>query len=172
MNTIFNTDYTPSLRVSYKWANKFISCDIEACHGSCCTAKSYYPPKANNGVCFYLSSTGCVLKEYEKPIICLLYPLIINKNNLLVLHGKALLGTCKLCYKKKEIPILQYLKSNLVSVFGEGLYNAMYQTCVIEKRNFVFNPSRNFWKDLEYEVLCEKENKIIKRPYFSESLDV
>jgi hypothetical protein len=67
---------------------------ISRCHGDCCIKlRSYWPPRAYQFGCEYLSNVGCTLSIQDRPIDCLIYPLFINHKGTLQIHNH--------CYHKK-----------------------------------------------------------------------
>lgn len=151
--------------VSWKWATKKIDCTIKGitkengCKGVCCTG-NFYPAKANGGKCIYLGSKGCELKPSEKPIKCLLYPFVVKNNNL-VLYGRALMQSCKLCYfpKDEKVPsIFVNLKDNLIELFGEEQYNRVYNDVIVKNKNSFFILPDYWEREVDKENNLEKLN--------------
>jgi len=152
------------IRVSWKWASKEVGCTVDiilgekGCGGQCCKTPSYYPPKSNGGKCFHLGDKGCKLQADDKPIKCLLYPFVI-KNNLLVLHGRSLIGTCKPCYKKGGKMIIEHLADNFVTLFGERQYKRILND-VKNKRDSYIDLTDEFLEQLRNEDKLEIDNTI------------
>jgi Fe-S-cluster containining protein len=115
------------LEVSAKWAVQVIDCTLEGiikrCHGTCCSSKSFWPPKASGGTCKNLGPQGCVLGD-EKPIECLLYPFRIQGDKLNV-HGRALISHCRPNHKVGGQSIAEANRANLALVFGEAQADAI-----------------------------------------------
>lgn len=154
-------------KVSRAWSSKHIDCTLKGilkgCNGICCNNKTFYPAKSNGGTCYYLGNKGCVLEPKDKPIKCLLYPLVL-KNESIVLYGRALTWTCKPNYKLGEVSILENLKGNLCELFGIEQYNRVYNDVIVEGKNSYFEPSEVLLKQLEQEEELEEKNEIpIKR---------
>lgn len=126
MRGLFDSSKGGSIIVSRAWAMKRIDCTMkgitakDGCGGACCKG-NYYPAKANNGVCIWLGKDGCKLTLKSRPVKCLLYPFVI-KNGKLILYGRALLHSCKPCYKKGEETIFENLRGNLIELFGKDEY--------------------------------------------------
>jgi len=135
---------------------------IALCKGKCCNTKGFYPPKSNpngTGICPCLTPTGCKFTNKQKPLKCLLYPLVITKKGTLVLHGRALTSICKACYKKGNQTIAQHLQQNLEEVFGAQIAHAMVQS-VAQGKDFVFTPSPQVVSQLLIEEKMEKANEV------------
>lgn len=155
------------IKVSAAWCNKEIGCELQfiigagGCGGKCCTGKTYYPAKSNGDVCFHLGPEGCKLLAEEKPNICLLYPLTIL-NDTLVLHGRALLGCCKPNYKRGGKTIFEQLKDNLIILFGEEQYTRVAAD-LKDNRDSYFTVTTNFEKQQQIEKEWQRDN-IIPKP--------
>jgi hypothetical protein len=111
-------------KISSLWCSKHIDCTLEGikegCLGKCCTGKSFWPSRSeDDAICFYLTDTGCSLPYRDKPIVCLMYPLMLNSNNTLILHYRALNGCCKKNYRKGPM-IIEAIRKSLVEMFGEA----------------------------------------------------
>jgi len=158
------------LKVSAAWTNKVIDCTLEGiingCHGKCCKGNSFYPSKSNIqdglpvGICKWLGDKGCILQDNDKPIKCLLYPLVINNSNTLVLHGRALTSVCKECYNKGDKPIIETQRHNLTLLFGEDTVNRMIDTIINKGRDFTFRTESAFDNALAKEEELENNNII------------
>ena len=165
------------LKVSAGWSGKIIDCTLEGilngCHGKCCKGTSFYPSKSNIqnglfvGICYWLGDKGCKLKDKDKPIKCLLYPFVINDNNSLVLHGRAITSICRECYGKGNKPIIETQRHNLSLVFGEELVTRMIDTVLNKGRDFRFRTETSFDEMLNKEKELE-DNNIIPPEYKGE----
>lgn len=94
------------------------------CGGGCCTSPTFWPPKAGESAagCDQLGPDGCTMTEQQRPVKCLLYPLLENKSGKLVAHGRAPMGVCKpvsLGNAPDGAPQLsEAMHSNLAEVLG------------------------------------------------------
>lgn len=151
------------IEVSYKWASKILGCEGKfiaaknGCGGACCKTISYYPAKANGGICKHLGELGCNFTNSDRPIKCLLYPFVINKKNKIVLHGRAILGTCKPCYKKGDKMIIEQLKNNFIEIFGVKQYERVLND-VKNKRDSYFLLPEGFNIQMNKESELEEKN--------------
>ena len=96
----------------------------ETCGAACCKT-GWWPPKPN-GACVHLTPTGCGMQD-ERPIACHLYPLQVNANGTLVLHGLTRWKhtMCKTNRGKPGAPMLiDSLRRGLVALFGEAEVDA------------------------------------------------
>ena len=119
-------------RVSAKWCTHRFNCTEEwvssgKCIG-CCGPKSYWSPNRVNKdnpspMCPQLGEKGCRLSPADKPVGCLLYPLIVDKRGLITIHIWTTLkhGCCRGAYNQGP-PIFEALRGFLVEVFGEEQY--------------------------------------------------
>ena len=156
------------LKVSEAWASKIIDCTLtgilNGCHARCCKGYTFYPSKSNiinnkpMGICVLLGSNGCVLKDADKPIKCLLYPFVISKSNGLCIHGRAILSICKECYNKGNKSILETQQHNLSLIFGEEIVFQMIHTVIIKRRDFTFRTTPGFDMALRQEQELEDKN--------------
>lgn len=148
-------------KVSAAWASKHIDCTlrgiIKGCGGICCKNKSFYPAKANGGVCINLEENGCILTPADKPIKCLLYPFVI-KNNSLGLYGRALTWTCKPNYNLRETSILENIKDNFIELFGDYQYETAYNEIILCGRDTIIEPSERLLRQLAIETETELQN--------------
>lgn len=112
--------------VSHKWLTKKHDCTLAGirgrCHGGCCHSATYWPPVAYDGpdkACGMLGPAGCQFSDADKPITCLLYPLILNKYGQLGLHIRATTGkgVCKGNHGKGPM-LIDALRLNLIELFG------------------------------------------------------
>lgn len=111
-------------KISAAWSSKIIDCTprgiATACGAKCCQGNTYWPPKASGtGQCANLSADGCNLRA-DRPVTCLLYPLRLVGNSL-VLHGRTLIpksGYCAPCYKQGTQTIAEALRSSFEILFG------------------------------------------------------
>lgn len=149
--------------VSAAWASKHIDCTlngiIKGCGGACCKNSKYFPVLNPKGACFYLGENGCKLTPQEKPIKCLLFPMVIREGKL-ILFGRALLHFCKPNYKKNEISILENQKNNFIELFGEEAYARCYDDIIVKGVNSWVKPSPILLQQLEREIYHETNNII------------
>ena len=110
-------------KVSAAWASKPLMCTLDGivreggCGGTCCTSRTFWPPRTGEEGCPHLTDTGCSFTEAERPVKCLLYPLMPNKNRKLIVHHRAATGHCKPNWGLGP-PIVEALHTNLVALFG------------------------------------------------------
>lgn len=157
------------LTASHKWLSKEIECNlvgIQRCTANCCKGLYFYPSKSNIdkdgnpiGYCKFLTPTGCSMSVKQKPLKCLLYPLII-KNNRLILHGRAICSVCRNNYKKGGKSILEQNKDNLSEVFGEEIVLGMMKSILENHKDFKFTVPINVQMQLEKEDQLEKLNQV------------
>ncbi len=113
-------------KVSSKWVNRCFNCTLEGiktiCGGKCCHSQSYYPPRAGkNGMCDFLDmEKGCLFSMEDKPIICMIYPFILNENNTLVIHHRSMNLHCKENYGSGP-RFIEALRGGLEATFGKPL---------------------------------------------------
>ncbi len=94
------------------------------CGGACCRT-GWWPPKPD-GACVHLTPTGCGMDD-ERPVACHLYPLQVNANGTLVLHG---LTRWKhtMCKTNRGAegapPLIDALRPGLVALFGAREWGA------------------------------------------------
>jgi hypothetical protein len=91
------------------------------CGGACCKT-GWWPPKPN-GACVHLdAATGCTLGD-GRPVACHLYPLQVNANGTLVLHGLTRWKhtMCKSNRGAEGAPrLIDALRPGLTALFGAG----------------------------------------------------
>lgn len=153
-------------RVSAKWCARPFDCTvrgiIRSCHGHCCThhLSSYWPPRvfAPKDCCF-LAANGCTLREEDRPLDCLLYPLIFNATGrTIVLHNRALLPNwvCRGCANVGP-PLIVALESCLSSMFGAAQYTRVMRS-VLAGQDGYFYPSPEVLLHREVEIICSQRN--------------
>jgi hypothetical protein len=90
-------------RISWRWASKALNCTAagigSGCHAGCCFSRhgTYWPANAHSpidGPCFWLGDTGCRLAPEDRPISCLMYPLVLNDAKTWVMHFRGRRGCC------------------------------------------------------------------------------
>jgi len=97
-----------------------------ACHGACCYAGpsgERWPPNADpqgpGGACHYLGGEGCRLAAEDRPVKCLLYPLMEREGRTsLPLYFRAKSATCRGCYGTGP-PLAEALAPALAGLVGE-----------------------------------------------------
>ncbi len=94
------------------------------CHGACCyqgPGGLRWPGNADpqpDGACHYLGPAGCTLDPLDKPVKCLLYPLMEKPGRpTLPLYFRAPNGTCKACDRKGP-PLALALYPSLAALIG------------------------------------------------------
>lgn len=116
--------------VSAKWLSKKHDCTVSGikkrCSGGCCYGPSYWPGKSSqteDNACPKLGESGCEFDPTERPITCLLYPLILNPNNKIILHHRTQFKTsCCKGNSGKGPMIIEALEGNLSELFGKDQY--------------------------------------------------
>ena len=120
-------------RISWKWAEKPLDCTSigieKGCRGGCCFSRggTYWPASAHSpmdGPCYWLGEEGCRLALEDRPISCLMYPLVMNKNQKWVMHFRARRGCCKVNVNKGP-KLVDALSRGLISLFGAERYEAI-----------------------------------------------
>lgn len=108
------------------------------CHGACCRSPAFWPPRTGvDAVCPRLGPEGCTLGD-ARPVTCHLYPLRINPQGTLVLHGNTRFpqGMCK--GNRGQGPMLiDALRPGLVVVLGEDEYEAVRATVLCGRNALV-----------------------------------
>jgi hypothetical protein len=119
-------------KVSAKWATKRHNCTLDGvlktCHGRCCTSKKYWPASSGSSPygCEWLGDKGCSLEFQDRPVGCLIYPFLLNKNGTLVLHHRVTTKVTVCADNHGRGPIIiDALKDQFVSIFGEEQYNKL-----------------------------------------------
>lgn len=90
------------------------------CGGRCCRTPGYWPPLTGEaGVCPLLGEQGCTLTTADRPVTCLLYPLRL-RGDLLVLHHRTRMET-SVCAGNHGVgpPLWEAMRPQLVELFGE-----------------------------------------------------
>ena len=114
-------------RVSAAWLAKQHDCTprgiADRCGGGCCTNVNYWPPSTGTGAgCPYLGgpdNPGCTLSAADRPVTCLLSPLLVNANGTIVLHARATTGhgVCKGNFGRGPM-LIDALQGQLTALFG------------------------------------------------------
>ena len=131
----------PTWKVSAKWLAGRHECNLAGIHarcgGACCwsgPSGTYWPPRAFAGErnahglepgprgnpCGHLGPNGCVLSPEDKPVICHLYPLLLNSSGTLVKHNRTTFakGVCKGNHGHGP-PLIDAIAPSLIQLFGE-----------------------------------------------------
>lgn len=156
------------ITVSWKWTSKEIACAPVFirlhCQGACCKSKNYWLPKKDGSNCPKLGPEGCTFTVQEKPVVCLLYPLVI-KNDKMVLHARALLHYCKPNYKIGGQTIWEQNRINLIELFGEDQFNRVLND-IRQQQDSYLEGTDEFFEQLKTEEdmftanLTEQKNLI------------
>lgn len=116
-------------RISAKWATKKLDCTLQGiihrCHGGCCYSRkgAYWPARAHSpidGPCYWLGDRGCKLQRMDRPLTCLMYPLVLNASNMWVMHYRGRRGCCAANVDKGPM-LIDVMATNLTVIFGEDL---------------------------------------------------
>lgn len=153
------------VKASAAWLSKELMCSAEGiklCGGRCCKTKGFYPPKCSpKFVCPHLTDTGCKFTKEDKPIKCLLYPLVFQKRPdgslALNLHHRAPCTICKECYKKGGQSILRQQEANLKEIFGAEIVDGMIKA-IESGQDYTFDLPEQVEKQLRFEEQEELEN--------------
>ena len=151
-------------KMSAKWLTKRLDCTVKGitrqggCGGRCCKTKRYWPGMTGDGgVCPFLGFHGCAIPVGQRPVICLIYPLRLNKNGTLVAHDKAFMrgGVCRPCYNKGPY-LIDALYAELAVLFGEEQTAAAYSE-ILCGRDFTVDVPKWVADSLELEHRLESE---------------
>lgn len=143
-------------RVSWRWATKRHECTLagvlKRCGGRCCKSPSFWPPtsggREDHG-CFWLGPQGCTLSPEDKPVVCHLYPLKVNKSGTLILHRAAALALCLGNHGQGPM-ILDALRPSLELLFGAEQFERVRADVLAE---------RDSWFDVPPAVLAAAERE-------------
>ena len=153
-------------KISHKFANKIIDCSAEGisrCKGKCCLGFGFWPGDAGkDNKCTYLGDSGCILPAEKRPITCLLFPFVLNRNNTLVLWGRTFLPNSR-CYQncgKGDKSIISLFDWSFSVLFGDETTEKILLG-VKKERDVSFQVSDTLVK------LFEEEKQIAKlrQPY-------
>jgi len=163
----FDVETIVKWKVSAKWALKVINCTYEGiinnCKGKCYCTPSFWPCNAEGKtVCYYLGKTGCTLSNKDKPVTCLLFPLTVVRNTL-VLYWRAPQphSCCYPNYGKGSLSVVKSIKPCLEELFGVDLVLGIIKS-VEQGIDFEFIVPK------EVELLLKYEHKLNiehKRPF-------
>ena len=127
-------DAPTSWRFSAKWLATRHDCTLDGilarCGGGCCTSGpggTYWPAKAYGDApmtpCGHLGADGCSMAPDQRPIKCLLYPLVVNDQGTVVRHFRAGLATSVCKGNAGQGPMLvDALAASLVALLGPAGY--------------------------------------------------
>lgn len=112
-------------KFSAAWGRKQVNCTLDGiqkvCGGGCCKGTVFWPSRANGNVCKHLGEAGCTLPEPNKPITCLLYPLLINKSGTVILHHKVTTKTAPCGDNYGNGPmVIEAVAGHLTTLFGQA----------------------------------------------------
>jgi len=168
----------PTWKFSSKWSMSLIDCTkdgiISGCYGKCCTGATFWPSRLyDDKKCGFLTDKGCILKDDDKPVFCLLFPLMKNKNNTLNLYFRAKTSCCKSNVRAdNSTTIIECLKDNIKTLLGEG--NANYiLNCVSMGMDPVVKVPKHIVDSLDREYEWENTDaKPMSRTNFESNLEV
>ncbi len=157
-------------KVSWKWITKRWNCtvswitDPDGC-GSCCKGKveGYWPPRRlypgeDVARCVYLGPKGCTLSLRDKPIGCMLTPLMLKNNTLIVMHRLQFkTSMCKGACGTGPM-LIDVLKNGLVEIFGNSQWEKVRED-VTNERDSVFYLSPLYQREFIREGELQWENK-------------
>lgn len=158
-------------KVSWKWITKRWNCTLEfitskdGCGGCCHGHPNYWPPQVQHdkplpGIpgsevrCNYLGPKGCTLSLRDKPIGCMLTPLMLNKQYTLVILNRYMFpvvrkGMCKEACGTGPM-LIDTLKAQFCEIFGENQWRRVRED-VINQRDSVFYLSPLYQREFERE---------------------
>ena len=96
-----------TFRVTASTLDRRLDCTAEGirsgCGGKCCRTRAFWPPNADPQAdgcsCHYLGPDGCSLAGPDRPVKCLLYPLLSKPGvHTLGVYFRAKSVTCGPCY--------------------------------------------------------------------------
>lgn len=130
------------------------------CNGRCCWGAIFWPAKANPdtaaGKCVYLGPQGCTLTMEQRPVTCLLYPLLVKNDRLLVHHRSRFKGvSCYLNLGQCDIPLVELFKPTWVHLFGHEQYEMLRvntqhgQETILRVRGTIF---KAYQRELQWEA--------------------
>lgn len=121
-------------KVSAKWAARAHDCTLSGirsnCAAGCCTSGpsgTYWPARAWGNAprqrCGMLGENGCTFAREDRPVGCLLYPLVVNPTGTLILHHRVVSRTscCKAAHGSGP-PIIEAVGWCLTLLFGADQY--------------------------------------------------
>ena len=148
--------------VSAAWLSKPFDCTLphilEHCHGRCCEGTVFWPSKAFGDRCGFLGPNGCVLAEDDKPVTCMLFPIVPNKDNRLIMFHRSMFkkGMCRGAFKKGP-PLIDSQRAGLVYVFGQAQYDRV-RAAVMAGRDSYFSCPQEMHQELLREAALENTN--------------
>lgn len=162
------------IKVSAAWLSRKHDCTLAGiharCNGGCCYGNAFWPGKSGarempdgRRACDHLGPAGCVLPPADKPVTCLLYPLMINNHGTVVLHHRATFGTgvCKGNHGNGP-PVVDALRDNLTELFGAEQY-ARVRADVLAGRDSWLDVPPAVAAARAREVIEEAENRVPTR---------
>lgn len=144
---VFPVSHEPrKIGVSAAWLSKKFNCTLkhilaeDGCGGKCCNHPKFWPPRSGNnglGPCDWLGPQGCTMAWDDKPVVCNLYPLVINDSDKIVLHHRSQFHTsvCKAACGSGEM-LIDSTASGLISVFGKEQYDRVRADIVAGKDSY------------------------------------
>lgn len=144
-------------RVSAAWLAKPHDCTlrgiVDRCGAGCCYGSVYWPPRtaADGQGCPLLGPGGCTLSVADRPVTCLLYPLLVNAQGMLVLHARATTerGICKGNFGRGPM-LIDALAGQLTALFGADAVARVRADVVA---------GRDSWVDVPPDVLASYERE-------------
>lgn len=150
--------------VSAGWLSKPFDCSLghilSSCNGSCCNGEIHWPSKAFGNKCGFLGEHGCVLSEKDKPISCMLFPIVLNRSNSLILFHRSMFkkGMCKGAFGKGQM-LIDSQEAGLVYAFGREQFDRVRNDVINGKDSYFIVPE---WVSIELEREAYYENRCIK----------
>jgi hypothetical protein len=146
-------------RISAKWANRRHLCNYEGitrpggCGAECCKTASFWPPRANpdgSGVCARLGPEGCTFSDADKPVTCLLYPMLLRGGT--IVGHLQMANQHRLCSNNHGHGprLIEVMGPQLVALFGATAY-AEALSSVTEGKDYTFTPSAQVLAALQQE---------------------
>ena len=152
-------------KFSSKWLSKQLDCTLNGiltkCGAGCCRndrVKFWPPSSGQDGKCPWLGEKGCKLPWENRPIECLMAPLVV-RNNSVGLHIYAVTikgGTCNKCYKSGP-RVVDALADCLILLFGVDNYKRIKEG-VDNDLDISVELSKVFLERLQHEETLKNNN--------------
>lgn len=160
-------------KLSGAWATKKINCCLSGIKtecGGCChgkpgwTALTVWPMRAwgDKGHCnYFVEDKGCQFNTEERPVLCLLYPFMIDGKQNMQIYFRVLGGSCKKAYNTQDKTILEHFKDTFTHLFGVEQYERVCKDILVDGKPFsYFYPSEKLLTQIRKEE-GQYENNII-----------
>lgn len=183
-NGLINLEEFPSTwkpwKVSAKWITKRWDCTMKfitsknGCGGCCHGHPNYWPPQTEHpeplpGVpgseirCSYLGVKGCTLSMRDKPIGCMLTPMMLNDKDTLVVFNRFMFPVVRKHMCKDACGtgpmLIDTLKDQFIEIFGESQWSRVRRD-VTEGRDSVFYLSPLYQKEFNREFEAAQNHEL------------